>query len=73
VRACPRVGSSRTARARQGHRTRNVVGLIWPARQAEPVFVTVFLTEGPEQSRARDAVLAEVGAALYATLGASPS
>jgi beta-lactamase class A len=56
-----------------GHRTRNVVGLIWPARQAEPVFVTVFLTEGPEQSRARDAVLAEVGAALYAALGAPPA
>ncbi len=56
-----------------GHRTRNVVGLVWPARQAEPVLVTVFLTEGPEQSRARDAVLAEVGATLYAALGASPS
>ena len=56
-----------------GFRSRNVVGLIWPARQAEPVLVTAFLTEGPAHPPARDAVLAEVGGEIYRALGASPA
>jgi beta-lactamase class A len=53
-----------------GHRTRNVVGLVWPARRTEPVLVAAFLAEGPERPEGRDAVLAEVGAAIYGALAA---
>jgi beta-lactamase class A len=47
-----------------GHRTVNIVGLIWPLQRPDPVLFSVFLTEGPATRPARDAVLVEVGAAI---------
>ena len=53
-----------------GHRTSNVVALLWPPRRAEPVLLAAFLTEGPAERAERDAMLVEVGAAVAAALGA---
>jgi beta-lactamase class A len=49
-----------------GHRTSNVVGLLWPPDGGSPRLVVAFLTEGADDAAARDAALAEVGAAVAA-------
>lgn len=50
-----------------GFNTRGVAGLVWPSGGRAPLLVTAYLTEGPQQTlAARDAVLAEVGATIYA-------
>ena len=50
-----------------GFNTRGVAGLVWPAGGRAPLLVTAYLTEGPQEAlAARDAVLAEVGATIYA-------
>lgn len=54
-----------------GFNTRGIAGLVWPAGGWAPLLVTAYLTEGPQQAlAARDAVLAEVGATIYAAYGA---
>ncbi len=49
-----------------GHRTSNVVGLLWPPYGGSPRLVVAFLTEGADDAAARDAALAEVGTAVAA-------
>ncbi len=46
------------------HGTSNDVGLLWPAGGAAPVLVAAYLTQGAADSVARDAALADVGAAV---------
>ena len=46
------------------HATSNDVGLLWPPNGAAPVLVAAFLTEGPDDPGARDAMLAAVGSAV---------
>lgn len=48
------------------HGTSNDVGLLWPPNRAAPVLVAAYLTEGPAEGAARDAALAEMGAAIAA-------
>jgi len=49
--------------------TRNDVGLLCPPGGRAPVLVAAYLTGSPGESAARDAVLAEVGAAVAAAAG----
>jgi beta-lactamase class A len=49
-----------------GHNSRAVIGLLWPPGGRPPILVTAYLTEGPAAMAARDAALAEVGAAVVA-------
>ena len=48
------------------HGTSNDVGLLWSPDGSAPVLVAAYLTEGPADGAARDAVLADVGAAVAA-------
>ncbi|MBC9176049.1 class A beta-lactamase [Pseudoroseomonas ludipueritiae] len=48
--------------------TRNDVGLLWPPGGGAPVLVAAYLTGGAAMLAARDAVLAEVGAAVAAAV-----
>ena len=50
------------------HGTSNVVGVLWPPGGRAPLVVAAYLTEGPADGGARDAALAEVGAAVAAAL-----
>jgi beta-lactamase class A len=55
-----------------GHNARGVVGLAWPAGGRPPLLIAAYLTEGPQRTlAARDAVLAEVGGAIFAAYGAA--
>nr|WP_206934719.1 class A beta-lactamase [Roseococcus thiosulfatophilus] len=49
-----------------GFNSRSVVGLLWPPGGRPPILVTAYLTEGPAAMAARDAALAELGAAVVA-------
>lgn len=49
-----------------GHHSRAVIGLLFPPGGRPPLLVTAYLTEGPAAMAARDAILAEVGAAVVA-------
>lgn len=51
-----------------GYNSRSVIGLLFPPGGRAPVLVAAYLTEGPAAMAARDAVLAEVGAAIVAAL-----
>jgi beta-lactamase class A len=46
--------------------TSNDAGLLWPPGGAAPILVTAFLTGGAAKAEARDAALAEIGAAVVA-------
>ena len=46
--------------------TRNDVGLLWPPGGGAPVLVAAYLTGGAAEMAARDAILADVGAAVAA-------
>lgn len=46
------------------HETSNDVGLLWPPGGGAPLLVAAYLTEGPTESATRDAMLADVGAAV---------
>lgn len=48
--------------------TSNDVGLLWPPRGRAPVLVAAYLTQGPADAAVRDTALAEVGAAVAASL-----
>ena len=49
-----------------GNGTSNDAGLLWPPRGRAPVLVAAYLTGGPADAPARDAALADVGAAVAA-------
>lgn len=49
-----------------GYNSRSVIGLLWPPGERPPILVTAYLTEGPAAMAARDAALAELGAAVVA-------
>jgi len=51
-----------------GHNSRSVIALLWPPGGRPPVLVTAYLTEGPAAMAARDAALADVGAAVVEAL-----
>jgi beta-lactamase class A len=51
-----------------GHRTANIVGLLWPPGRIDPALFAVFHAEGPPERPQRDAALVEVGAAIVAAL-----
>lgn len=54
-----------------GFNTRGIAAVIWPSGGRAPLLVTAYLTEGPQRTlAARDAVLAEVGGAIFAAYGA---
>jgi len=49
-----------------GFNSRSVIGLLWPPGGRPPILVVAYLTEGPAAMAARDAALAELGAAVVA-------
>ncbi|NMJ39626.1 class A beta-lactamase [Roseomonas sp. JC162] len=54
-----------------GFNTRGIAAVIWPSGGQAPLLVTAYLAEGPQQTlAARDAVLAEVAAAIFTAYGA---
>lgn len=55
-----------------GHRTSNIVALLWPPGRIAPLLLTAFLAEGPPTPPERNATLVEVGMAVAAALGAPP-
>ena len=54
-----------------GFNSRGIAAVAWPPGGGAPLLATAYLTEGPQQTlAARDAVLAEVGASIFAAYGA---
>lgn len=49
--------------------TSNDIGVLWPPQQRAPLVVTAYLTGSTGDSKARDAVLADVARAVVATAG----